>query len=41
MYSLNRVMLGWANYFRPGPESLAYEAVEAHAVKRMHQWLCR
>ena len=34
-------MLGRANYFRPGPEIPAYEAVEAHVLKRMRQWLCR
>ena len=38
---LNRAMLGWANYFRLGPVSPAYRAVDAHATKRLRQWLCR
>ena len=38
---LNRVMLGWANYFQLGQVSPAYCAVDEHAVKRLRQWLCR
>jgi len=38
---LNRKMNGWANYFRLGPVSKAYAAVDAHARKRLRQWLCR
>ena len=38
---LNRVLLGWANYFQLGQVSPAYRAVDAHATKRLHQWLCR
>jgi len=38
---LNRVVLGWANYFRLGQVSPAYRAVDAHATKRLRQWLCR
>ena len=38
---LNRAMLGWANYFQLGQVSPAYRAVDAHAVKRLRQWLCR
>ncbi len=34
-------MLGWANYFRLGQVSPAYRAVDAHATKRLRQWLCR
>jgi len=37
---LNRIMVGWANYFCPGPVSKAYRAVEQHARKRLRQWLC-
>jgi RNA-directed DNA polymerase len=37
---LNRVMIGWANYFCLGPVSKAYRAVEQHARKRLRQWLC-
>jgi RNA-directed DNA polymerase len=32
---LNRVMIGWANYFCLGPVSKAYRAVESHASKRL------
>ena len=37
---LNRVMIGWANYFCLGPVSKAYRAVDRHARKRLRQWLC-
>jgi len=37
---LNRIMIGWANYFCLGPVSKAYRAVERHARKRLRQWLC-
>jgi group II intron reverse transcriptase/maturase len=37
---LNRMMIGWANYFCLGPVSKAYEAVDRHAKKRLRQWLC-
>src|SRR5215469_6719842 len=37
---LNRMMVGWANYFCLGPVSRAYRAVEQHARKRLRQWLC-
>jgi RNA-directed DNA polymerase len=37
---LNRVMIGWANYFCLGPVSRAYRAVDSHACKRLRQWLC-
>jgi group II intron reverse transcriptase/maturase len=39
--NLNRVLRGWANYFCLGPVSKAYRAVDAHARKRLRQWLCR
>ena len=39
--SLNRSMIGWANYFRLGPVSPAYAAVDRHARRRLRQWLCR
>jgi group II intron reverse transcriptase/maturase len=38
--TLNRRMIGWANYFCLGPVSKAYRAVERHARKRLRQWLC-
>jgi group II intron reverse transcriptase/maturase len=37
---LNRMLIGWANYFCLGPVSKAYRAVEQHAGKRLRQWLC-
>ena len=36
---LNRMMIGWANYFCLGPVSKAYRAVERHAQRRLRQWL--
>jgi RNA-directed DNA polymerase len=36
---LNRMMIGWANYFCLGPVSKAYRAIEAHARYRLRQWL--
>src|SRR5215475_1354004 len=38
--TLNRMMVGWANYFCLGPFGKAYRAVERHARKRLRQWLC-
>ena len=38
--TLNRMMIGWANYFCLGPVSKAYRAVERHARRRLRQWLC-
>ena len=37
--TLNRMMIGWANYFCLGPVSRAYSAVERHARRRLRQWL--
>ena len=38
---LNRKLTGWANYFRLGPLSAAYRAVNAHAhaQERLRRWL--
>jgi RNA-directed DNA polymerase len=38
---LNRVLIGWGNYFRIGSVSRAYRAVDAHTRRRFRQWLCR
>jgi RNA-directed DNA polymerase len=38
--TLNRTMVGWANYFCLGPVSKAYRIVECHACIRLRQWLC-
>ncbi len=37
---LNRMLVGWANYFCLGPVSKAYRIVDAHARHRLRQWLC-
>ena len=37
---LKRMMIGWANYFCPGPVSKAYSAVDIHAHRRLRRWLC-
>jgi RNA-directed DNA polymerase len=36
---LNRIMIGWANYFCLGPVSKAYRAVDTHACMRLRRWL--
>jgi group II intron reverse transcriptase/maturase len=36
---LNRMMVGWANYFHLGPVSKAYRSVDLHAARRLRQWL--
>ena len=37
---LNRMMVGWGNYFCLGPVSRAYAAVDRYARYRLRQWLC-
>jgi RNA-directed DNA polymerase len=37
---LNRKLQGWANYFRFGPVSKSYRAVNSHATLRLRRWLC-
>jgi hypothetical protein len=37
---LNRLIIGWANYFRLGLVSNAYRAVDRHSRRRLRQWLC-
>lgn len=37
---LNRLLVGWGNYFCLGPVSKAYDAVDAHTRHRLRQWLC-
>jgi RNA-directed DNA polymerase len=36
---INRKLEGWSNYFRLGPVSKAYRAVDRHTVHRLRQWL--
>ena len=38
---LNRLLLGWGNYFCLGPVSKAYRAIDAHTGHRLRWWLCR
>ena len=38
---LNRLLMGWGNYFCLGPVSRAYRAVDAHTEHRLRQWLRR
>jgi len=37
---LNRLLVGWANYFSLGPVSAAYRAVDAHVTTRLRRWMC-
>ena len=39
--ALNRLLVGWANYFRLGPVWPAYMALDRHARFRLRQWLRR
>ena len=36
---INRLLLGWSNYFCLGPVSKAYRSVDRHASRRLRQWL--
>ena len=38
---LNRMLLGWSNYFRLGPVSKAYRAIDEHTRYHLRWWLCR
>jgi RNA-directed DNA polymerase len=37
---INRMMVGWANYFCQGPVSHAYRRITNHARERLRRWLC-
>jgi RNA-directed DNA polymerase len=36
---LNRMLVGWSNYFCLGPVSPAYRAIDQHVCRRLRQWL--
>ena len=38
---LNRLLSGWANYFRIGSVTRAWQVVQQHACRRLRQWLWR
>ncbi len=38
---LNRVLIGWSNYFYGGQVSPAYCKVERYASERLRKWLCQ
>jgi len=38
---LNRLLVGWSNYYCLGPVSPAYAAVDTHVRRRLRQWLRR
>jgi group II intron reverse transcriptase/maturase len=38
---LNRLLVGWANYFRLGYVTAAWRAVQQHACRRLRWWLRR
>jgi RNA-directed DNA polymerase len=37
---LNRKLQGWANYFKLGPVSKAYQVLDRHTTQRLSRWLC-
>ena len=38
---LNRIMVGWANYFCQGPVGKPYRTVTGLACRRLRRWLCK
>ena len=38
---INRILVGWSNYFCLGPVSAAYGNVDYHTQQRLRAWLCR
>ena len=39
--TLNRMLVGWRNYFALGAFWKVFHAVDAHVRRRLRRWLCR
>lgn len=39
--TINRKLLGWANYFSLGPTGKAYRTINQYTPRRLCRWLCR
>jgi hypothetical protein len=39
--TINRKLLGWANYFSLGPTGKAYRAIDRSTLRRLCRWLCK
>lgn len=37
---LNRLLVGWSNYFKLGSVTRTYRAIEMHTCYRLRRWLC-